>query len=667
MTSKKNLQLSKDELKKLHERAVKHFDAAQKNNEHNENAGREDLKFAAADQWTKESKASRGKRPIITINNMGKFIRQVTNDIRQARQAIRVRGVDDKADPKTAKVYTGQIRHIELVSDAQASYIWGVQSAATCGTGSWRVVTEYAEDDVFDQDIYIRRIIDPYSVYWDANASHPLFLDAEHCFVTDLLTKDAAKKRYKNITIQDFDNHQKSTTVSTSSHWIKDDMVRIGEYWYVDKIEKEIALLSDGSVVDTNNVPNGLQVIDTRITHSRKIYQCHMSGNEVLEGPFAWAGRYIPIITISGEEIYDGERVVKKGLVRDAKDAQRAYNYARSAITESIGASPKAPWLLSGKMIKGLEKHWEEANEGNPAYLLYNEDPNNPALRPTRQEPITVQPALLQEVAQAAEDMKATTGIFDAALGMRSNETSGKAILARQREGDIGTAHYSDNLSRGIAHTGTILVDLIPKIFDGPRTSRIIGDDGAEGTVKLNQPFMDQDGVMQPPIDLTVGKYDVVVDTGPSYTTKRQEASESMIAYMQIYPAAAPWLGDLFAKAQDWPDKEIIAERMKKMLPPQLMDQPPQPAGPPQPSPMEVAAHNKLQEEIEGKRLDNVKKAMELLKQDGQFEMLIKETMMQNLQQIMAGMQPMQPPSIPAQAGDPTGGNPMPGFNPIPQ
>jgi len=189
---------------------------------------------------------------------------------------------------------------------------------------------------------------------------------------------------------------------------------------------------------------------------------------------------------------------------------------------------------------------------------------------------------LLQAKAGASEDIKASTGQYNASLGMSSNERSGKAILARQREGDVGTYHYGDNLARGVRHIVRQLVDLIPKVYDTQRVARIIGVDGETDMVKLNpdQPeavrkITDQnnpDVVIEKIYNPNVGKYDVVVATGPGYATKRQEALEAMAQLLQGNPQLWAVAGDLFVKNMDWPGAQEMAKRFAKTIDPKLME-----------------------------------------------------------------------------------------------
>ena len=270
---------------------------------------------------------------------------------------------------------------------------------------------------------------------------------------------------------------------------------------------------------------------------------------------------------------------------------------------------------------------------------------------------------MFQEASIAADDLKAVTGIHDASLGAPGNETSGRAILMRQREGDVGTFVYIDNLARAIRHAGRILVDLIPHIYDTERTMRILGEDGGETFAVINQAALGPDG----PVvlnDLSAGKYDVEVTTGPSFSTKRIEAAESMMAFVQAVPPAAALIGDLIARNMDWPGAEAIAERLRKALPPGIDGDAPGGLQLPPPDPIAQLAAAQAQAglaktaaEIEGKQLDNAKKQLDLAEGAGGMEALVERKVMESLAAMLNdGGAPVPPPgAIPPGAVFPPG------------
>lgn len=640
-------------MKLARERYTRGVDADRENREQ----AMDDMRFRAGDQWPDQVKEQRksAERPCLTINKMGASVRQVTGDVRLNRPAIKVRPVDGASDKDLAKVFTGLIRNIEQVSDAQAAYVTSLENSAAGGTGSFRIVTEFADDDTFDQDIRIRRMTNPFATVWDPDAQELTREDALWCFVIEEMGLEEYKNRYPDASIAEFESDEPSDYLKD---WYRDEKIRIAEYWRKVPVKKILGL-AEGRVLDLTEIPRAswkeLGVTRSREVDSHLVEQVVISGVEVLEGPYEWPSKYIPIIPVWGEEVHVGATTMRHGIVRFAKDPQRMYNYHRSAAVEMISLAPKAPFIATTEQIAGLEKYWESANTANFSILPYKADPKAGG-PPQRSPPPPVQQALNQEAAIASDDIKSVTGLFDASLGARSNETSGKAILARQREGDVGTFVYIDNLARAIGYAGRILVDLIPKIYDSTRIIRILGEDESEEFVEINQTT--PNGLVN---DLSVGKYDVVVTTGPSFTTKREEMSESMLAFVQAVPQAGLAAADLIAKAQDWAGAEEIGKRLRKLAVAQGLAEPEEGDQPPPPSPEAIAAQEKMKQEAlkaagelekmgmevqkieaetEGKEIENATKAFELSVQSGQMRALIAEEVARTLARIAS-----EPPS----------------------
>jgi len=529
----------------------------------------DDLRFARlGEQWPEKVKRERELegRPCLTINRLPAFIRQVVNDARQNKPAIAVHPVDDAADPETAEVFNGLIRHIEQSSDAEVAYDTALDFAVTCGIGYFRINTRYAADDGFDQDIAIERVANPFSIYGDPEGAAADSSDWNTAFVVDSLPRAAFAGRWKGADAVDW-----AADEGGGPH--EGDRVTVAEYWRRERVTRTILALSDGQVVDEGVYKAqkamfdalGVKVVGRpRAVASHKVTQRILSGAEVLE-TVDWAGRFIPIVPVYGEELMvDGRRRLRS-LVRDAKDPQRMFNYWRTASTELVALAPKAPFIGRKGAFETDSAKWATANTQSHAYIEY--DGVEP---PMRQGFAGVPAGALQEALNASDDMKAIMGLFDASLGARSNEISGRAIMARQREGDVSTFHYIDNLSRAIRHAGRILLDLIPKAYGTARVVRVLGPDGSARSVGVGQG--DPAGPlrkMEKIYDLAAGKYDLTVRSGPSFTSRREEAATQMIELIRAYPAAAPVIGDLLAKNLDWPGADEIAGRLAALLPPQ--------------------------------------------------------------------------------------------------
>ena len=541
------------------------FAAAYEEDFWNRDEALDDLEFLVGEQWPENVKAEREEagRPVLTINRMPQFLRQVTGDIRRVNPAIRVSAADGEADKDVAEIYEGLIRHIENKSDATTTYETAAESAAACGMGWFRILTDYESPHTFNQELRIERIWNPFAVYPDPEARDPTRKDARYMFVVERMTLE----RFE----MEFPDAKPSSWESTGlpeylSHWYDADRVLVAEYFCKKPVKKTIGMLEDGRVIDMDEPGAALRnVVDTREVEREEVHWTKMSGEAVLEGPVNLGTPYIPVIGVIGEETHIGDRLVRSSVIRYAKDAQRMYNYSRTALTEVTALQPKAPYMATADQVKGFEAIWESANRTNHPFLPYNSDPTAPP--PKREAPPMLSSGLAQEVALAADDMKATTGIYDAALGERSNETSGVGIRQRQLESDISTSIYVDNLSKSIRQCGRVLVDLIPKVYDTTRQVRILGVDEQEKIITVNEPMRSFEGVFTVN-DLSRGAYDVLISTGPNYSTKRQEAAESQIEFIRAVPNVAALVMDLIAENMDWPGAEQFAERLRNALPP---------------------------------------------------------------------------------------------------
>lgn len=568
------------------------------NREHSQS----DLRFLSGEQWAEKDKNARdlAGRPTLTINRLPQFVAQVINDIRLNKPAITVRPVDSVSDPKLADTLTGLIRNIEEQSDADTAYVTAAEHAISCGLGHFRITTEYVSDDAFEQDIRIRPIHNPFSVVWDAESRALTREDARFCFVLSRVGRKAFEARFPDASTTGFDGE---AGISHVAEWFTRDTVQVAEYWVKIPYQKILLRAPTGEVLDATDMPGELLAQAQAEGGRIRTVDCHkvvmwlLNGHEVLSGPHMWPGKHIPIIPVIGKEFTTGERVLRAGLVRYAKDAQASYNYFMSALVESVALTPKAPYLATPAQIDGFEDVWAKANTDNLPYLPYNPDPQ--AAAPARQPPPMLSPAIVSLIQFASEDLKSTTGIYDAALGARSNETSGRAIIARQREGDVSTFVFIDNLSKAIAHAGRQLVDLIPRIYDTERVVRVLGEDGSAEMKPINIEI----GEGKRQHDLAAGKYDVVVKAGPSFSTRREETVRSILEFVQACPPAAPLVGDMLAENMDWPRAKEIGERLKSLMPPGIAEtaaakakgEEPPPLPPPPPPPEAVEAERRAE------------------------------------------------------------------------
>lgn len=529
----------------------------------------DDLKFlhVPGEQWDPKMKQERGNdRPCMEFNKLRVTVKRVVNDMRANRPQGKVRAVED-GDKDTADVMEGLGRNIWNVSDADTIIDYAAEYQVGAGMGSWRVNTQYSTDTVFDQDIVIEPIKNPFTLFADPAAADPIKRDADDWILTEMISNAAYERRWPKADRASFEGLE----FDDDEIWSEDEMTRICEYWYKEPATKTLLLLEDGKTVDAKKHDWSVPVKKSRTIKCHKIMMCIASGDAILEGPTEWAGSEFPFVQVYGDWLVIDGKVYWYGLTRHSRGAQIAYNYTRTAITETIALAPQSKFWATAEQAKGHTDKWAEAHKKLFPFLLYNADPKAGGAPPQRMGGPDVPIALIQESQISSEEIKATSGIFDPSLGQQSNETSGRAIAQRQRQGEIATYNYQDNMAKGIRRTWEILNDLIPKIYDTERSVRILGVDGAEKYVKINSPRQDPaTGEMVVENDLSRGKYDVTVTVGPSFATQRQEATELYTQLGQAVPQLWAVAGDLIMKSMDLPYADQMAERMKALLPPQI-------------------------------------------------------------------------------------------------
>lgn len=520
----------------------------------NREQGLEDLKFLAGEQWDTDAKAARKGRPMLTINRLPQFVAQVVGDIRINRPSIKVRPAED-GDKDLAEIREGLIRSIERESDAPGVYANAGTNQVGCGIGNYRIALKYATADGFDRDIGISTIPNAFAVVWDPMSTERTGKDADYCFVSDEMPRKAFEKSFPDQIASGLEVPQHDT-----NGWYTKDTVRVTEYWLVKQTPVKLALMENGDVLNVKDVPRGSKPKRTRTAVKRSACMYLITGKAILAGPFEMPIDRVPIIRVQGWEINVGDKRIRWGLVRFARDPQRLQNYWRSISAEMLALAPKGKWLA----------HETTEGDSDELRLALSNDDNllvwTGQTAPVYVPPPTLNVAVLQESALNAQDMKDVTGLHDASLGAQSNETSGKAIIARERQGDTATYIYHDNLQAAIEAGGDVINQLIPEVYDTARTVRVLGEDEAVKVQRINDPNNPESK------DINRGRYDIAIETGPSYSTRRVEAAESMMQFVQAVPAAAQVAGDLIAKAQDWPLAEQIGDRLKKTLPPQVTD-----------------------------------------------------------------------------------------------
>lgn len=567
----------------------------------------DDLKFVSADsdngyQWedAMRNKRQNDARPCLTVNKTRVHALMVINEAKENRPSVKVNAVGGDASYESAQVYEGVIRHIEYQSNATDAYDTALDFQVKTGIGYWRVVTKYANDETFDQDLFIQRIRNPLTVYLDPDIKEADGSDAQFGFIFDDMKREDFDRKYPA-----FKDQVSTGTLGEYSQWCTSDTIRVAEYYYID-YEKDtlialpmpgpdgepvtqMVLLSElrDNMAELAKVAMADKTIQRRSIQKPKVLWCMIAGDQIIDRS-EWVGSTIPIVRVIGEECVIEGKLDRKGHVRNLKDPQRMYNYWTSSAVEHVALQTKTPYIAGARAIEGYETQWESANVENLSVLNYNDvdDQGNPLLPPQRAEAPVMSAAYMQGMANAAEEMKMVSGQNDALMGAPSNEISGIAIGKRSKQGVQSTMQYRDNQAKAIRYTGKILIEAIPKVYDTPRVIRILAEDGSDDSVQID-PTQQQPMVETPKNDGTdgvnrafnpaMGKYEVIADTGPDYSSKREEAFDAMTAIAVADPTFLGKAGDLYFKAGDFAMADELSERYKNSIPAEIRGEAPPP------------------------------------------------------------------------------------------
>ena len=591
---------------------------------HNRDDAADDLRHLAGfGQWDDQVRAAREQtgRPCITVNKLGQFVNQISGDVRQSQPVIDpyVNHMPDVPEGEKAQIseawasiMLGIISDIEYQSNATSAYTWALHCAAACGIGHWQVCSEYADENTFDQDIRIKRILDPLSMIWDSSSSELDRSDATEGFLTEVIPLAKFKSEYKtDAKAEDFPIPQTTNSYSWFMTSGNIETVRIASHWWKVPVKRVIGLQHDGKVIDLTDKPEGSYknqgLLKTRTVESHKIMHAKVSGAGYLEDAKEVACKFIPIIPVIGNELSVDGKLLRFGIIRSAKDPQRLYNLARSSAAEILAAQPKSPWLVPLHSVTGVEDFWKQANSAQLPYLPYVMDPRFPSAEPRREPPPQGSQAMYQEMQIADNDMFSTTGIYPSSLGQKSNEASGKAIDARDAQTDTGTYLYKDNFGTSMKRNGDVLISFIERTYDATRKVTFTGPDGNEMTTTLNQMRRDPlngDSIVN---DVSSVKFGVRVKAGSAHARSKEAEKEALTNILTANPQMMQVMGDLWIESLDIPNGKKISARIKSTMPQQLVGQGGMPAPQQDPAQAQVQAM-----QVDALHLDNLKKANEV-------------------------------------------------------
>lgn len=608
------------------------FNSARKIDKRERQLADQDTRFAINDegcQWDETTREIREganpPRPCLVMNKTAEKIAQTEGEFRKLKPSIKVKAVDNQADPKIAEIMSGIIRNVEYNSTARAAYNTSHSCVLHGGRGFWRINIIDSEDDPFEQDIEIGRIPNSLSVTYDMSAKKIDRSDGNFMFISEDMAIEEFKAEWPDVSVEDWPDDESYTG------WKREDSVRVAEYWWKEKGTKTAYRVERNSTQMTVwELKEGEKALDTKEVNHPKVRWCKMVGTQILEGPFDdWPGKYIPIISELGLETNINGVQKTRGMVRFAKEPQQMYNYWTSAEAEQI-QSVREPYIMTPTMMGSHQAQWDLSSTKNYKYLFFDPDPKVPGLGPRRENPQQVSTAMLAAKQGMEHDIQSAMNVYKASLGDQSSEISGRAINARTAQANIAGFNYTDMFEYALVYSAKVLIDIIPHVYDSERIIRIRGEGDTERSVPINarpdSPIMkqgkfDKEFLVQTDHseyinDIGIGKYDVVATIGAAYATQREEALDTLIKVLEMMPKLADASPDLVVALLDMPMSDELLKRAKKLVPPGLRtlepgEEEPKPQGP---TPEQQIALGKIdleQKKLQLSGIEEMRKRME--------------------------------------------------------
>lgn len=547
-------------------------------------AAKADLEFREGAQWDKQpyTTAEAMNQPEITVNLTDALVRRVINNMKEQRPRGKAHPVGNGADIQKAKIINGIGRHVENRSEAALAYDVGGEMAVTCGWGYWRIIAEYVDPKSFAKDLRIVPIQNIFSVYMDPAAGLPTGQDADWCIITTKMKRTEYARLYPrapNIAWND-------TGKSDNREWEDREEIRLAEYFRIVERPEKLLLIREANGQEytrfrsemPEELPPGIEIKDERDSFRRRVEWFRLGGTEVLEKE-TYPGQFIPVIRCEGNAVDIDGKIKRRGMVRTMQDPARMVNYGETAKIKRLGLAPQAPWIAAEGQLEG-HPEWSDTNNTAHPVLTYKPIlvPNAlggelPLPPPQRQAPAQIEAGFSQFVADMRLNLVFVAGMqHEPGMDPAGQAVSGRALRQRQKVTDRSHLQYYDNQTLAIAHTWRIMLEWIPYIYSEERIQRIIGEDGTPEMVKINEAVADPvtKAIKEVKNDMRIGTYDVVMDTGPGYETKREEGAETLLSLLSIAPLAqlvAQVGADLVFRSLDHPYMQELADRITAQTP----------------------------------------------------------------------------------------------------
>jgi hypothetical protein len=309
----------------------------------------DDTKFRYADadngwQWPDAVKEDRDQnnRPCLTINRTSVIVEKLANESKKNRPEPRIKPVGEKVSYDAAQVWQELIRHIEYISNFEAIFGTAKENQLNGGLGYWHIVHDYVDDESFDQELKIEPL-DPMNVYLDCDLSLDKVdgSDSMWAFIFKEYNRKEFRRLHPDIGLP---MPARSPSIDDKDDWIRNDAVRVAEYYRIVVKEETLIYIEDESGTSwtgrLSEIPKfarkildeyskGKQGIDykERDVKDRQLEWYKILGDRIIDEDKERKGHFIPIVRMPGREKKVESRLHRAGIVRALKDPQRMYNY----------------------------------------------------------------------------------------------------------------------------------------------------------------------------------------------------------------------------------------------------------------------------------------------------------------------------------------------------
>lgn len=521
--------------------------------------------------WSKMDGRFRG-----TFDMCTPIVDQISGEIDQSDFSLKVSPSGGESSIETAKTLNGLVRNIRNISNTDEVFSEASRSNVIGGFDAWEVVQDWVDADSMDQDLLIKRIPNAVdSVWWDLGSVKRDRSDSRWGVKLKGIPSAEYRETWPEGSGQSVSDNRKS-----EAYFNKADMVIVGQIFYKKTFNIDLVRMTNGNVYRDDDkfkkVKDELEKAGITIEtdsdgnekrRTRKSWRVHsrlFDGQDWLDSEEETVFDFVPLIPVYGNFDIFENKVIYYGKIEKLLDPQRVLNYAMSRDIEDGALSPSPFIWMTQKQAEGFD--YSQMNTDHAPIRFYNIDEDSPA-PPQSSGGVNISPGLQTTISNTQQMISASANSFDALQGNARASQSGVAGSQQIEQGNTGSIKWFEALKIAICHTGKILVNAIPRVYDATRQVRILEEDGTSSIVTLNQVVFDEQTETNVELNnLTVGDYDVVCDFGPAFNSQQKETAQAFLDMAAIDPTISQNGMDIWLKNLSVPGMSLMAERFRLLL-----------------------------------------------------------------------------------------------------